>query len=472
MGTASSGIWSPDDLEEVGIGAHYILMAVFTVVQSVLVRLMSSSLWSLWTSTSYVATWFQVWLLHALQSPTCWTLTSLVVLFVYYKMVKPKKALKSKSHLGPGQKNRKWPEDLGVRWEATVRLRGLLFLGLYVQANGMNAAQAEELMNRVISLTSAATNAAMATSTLVNEMQTGGGKGSGPRFGDGAKLLKAPDVFETDDPVKYSLWREQFLNWLVFCDSRYGDFIKDAESLDVIADMDMDDTVKKLGSKLYSIMSSYLRGQALQLIRSHQSDRNGFAVWRRLKTLVAPRARPRALAIGQAIMQHPAFNQQKSMLENLLQFDALLDQYETASGAQVPDDLVVSTILRCLDAPARRHLEMIMDDAMDYTKLKEKLILLDKNTKSWSGDHFQWRWIELVGKETIPRARRATQKVRSFVGFPYSGKGGNKGKYNNNSKGKGKNKGKKGKSKSKGKNNQKGKGGGFGNGCRICGQPG
>lgn len=176
-----------------------------------------------------------------------------------------------------------------------------------------------------------------------------------------------PDVFETDDPVKYGLWREQFLNWLVFCDSRYGDLIKDVEALDVIADMDIDEATKELGSKLYSIMSSYLRGPALQLVRAHQHDRNGFAVWHRLKSLYAPRARPRALAIGQAIMQHPAFNQQKSMLENLLQLDSLLDQYETASGARMPDDLAASTVLRCLDAPTRRHLEMIMDDTMDYT---------------------------------------------------------------------------------------------------------
>ena len=33
---------------------------------------------------------------------------------------------------------------------------------------------------------------------------------SKPRFGDGAKNLKAPDTFEVDDPIGYSLWKEQF----------------------------------------------------------------------------------------------------------------------------------------------------------------------------------------------------------------------------------------------------------------------
>ena len=54
----------------------------------------------------------------------------------------------------------------------------------------------------------------------------------------------------------------------------------------------------------------------------------------------------------------------------------------------MPDDLAVSTVLRCIDAPTRRHLEMVMDDDVTYSRLKEKLILLDKNTKTWSGDGF------------------------------------------------------------------------------------
>jgi hypothetical protein len=57
---------------------------------------------------------------------------------------------------------------------------------------------------------------------------------------------------------------------------------------------------------------------------------------------------------------------------------------------------------------------MIMDEGMDYSALKDKLIPLDKNTKAWSGDNFlknlqvfnqptssslptkdlhQWKWI-------------------------------------------------------------------------------
>ena len=128
----------------------------------------------------------------------------------------------------------------------------------------------------------------------------------------------------------------------------------------------LDVDVKDLARKLYSILSSYLQGPALQIVRAFSFDRNGFAVWHRLKELYAPRARPCALAVGQAIMQHPGFSQQRSMLENLLQFDALLDQYELASGHSMPDDLVASTVMRCLDGGTRRHLEMVMDKNMNY----------------------------------------------------------------------------------------------------------
>ena len=184
------------------------------------------------------------------------------------------------------------------------------------------------------------------------------------------------------------------------------------------------------------------------------------------------------------------------MLENLLNFDSLLDQYELASGQRMPDDLAVSTVLRCIDAPTRRHLEMIMDENINYEKLKEKLILLDKNTKSWSGDGFLKNLQQLQNPTTSssstsyqgPAPMEVDQvqfgkgkhkgkgkqkgKKGGWFGLPYGGKfGNNKGNF----KGKSKNKGKKGNHKGKQKSKNNGKGKGYGNNsnvCRICGQHG
>eukprot|EP00435_Cladocopium_sp_Y103_P028310 s1787_g7.t1 len=179
------------------------------------------------------------------------------------------------------------------------------------------------------------------------------------------------------------------------------------------------------------------------------------------------------------------------MLENLLQFDALLDQYELAAGHRMPDDLTVSTVLRCLDSATRRHLEMVMDEGMNYAQLKDKLILLDKNTKAWSGDNFlrnlqsfnqptsssstyqgpapmEVDQVQFGGKGKSKSKGKQKGKKGGWFGVPYGGKygGGQKG----GNKGKSKHKGKKGsKGKNKGKQ-QKGKGyGGGNNTCRLCG---
>ena len=114
--------------------------------------------------------------------------------------------------------------------------------------------------------------------------------------------------------MKFTLWREQFVNWITFCDPKYGDPIRDVEALDIVEPLGtLEPQERELGTKLYSILSSYLRGPTLQVVRSCSNDRNGFAVWHKLRNLYAPRARPRALEIGQAIMQHPSFGGQKSM---------------------------------------------------------------------------------------------------------------------------------------------------------------
>ena len=44
--------------------------------------------------------------------------------------------------------------------------------------------------------------------------------------------------------------------------------------------------------------------------------------------------------------------------------------------------------MRCVDQNVRRHLELTLDDSVDYNTLKEKLILMDKNSRVWSGDTY------------------------------------------------------------------------------------
>ena len=383
------------------------------------------------------------------------------------------------------QHRRKWNGSLRSRWESKMKLRSLAWIFLYVNsmnvAHGMDAAQASELLSRVMDLSAAATTAAQVTSNVLKKMEEREENHGKPRFGDGAKILKAPETFEVDDPVRYTLWKEQFTNWIVFCEAKYAALLEEAEKSDHTMDMvDFTDESKDLSLKLYSILSSYLKGPALQLVRAHSSDRNGFGVWQKLKEVYAPRTRPRTLAIGQAIMQHPAFSRDKSMLENLLNFDALLEQYELASGQRMPDDLIVSTVLRCIDGSTRRHLELTMDELMNYGNVKEKLVLMDKNTRSWSGEtylkHFQ---MVQAGQSSSSQGPVPMEVDQVQFGKGKKGKSkGKKGKWSGfgfpggkfgGHKGKGKQKGRKGKGKNKGKNKSgKGRGPKPTDQCRLC----
>ena len=80
-----------------------------------------------------------------------------------------------------------------------------------------------DMLTRIMELSQAATHAA----------NTDHGKG-GARFRDGAKTLWTPDVFDVDDPVKFIVWREQFVNWIAFGDPKYGEMIPDVEALDTL----------------------------------------------------------------------------------------------------------------------------------------------------------------------------------------------------------------------------------------------
>ena len=288
-----------------------------------------------------------------------------------------------------------------------------------------------------------------------------GRKKDNGNFGEASKVLKAPDVLEVpegDDPLKYVSWKEQFTNWLVYGDHRFSDLLRDVENLDgpcQLSDFATDE-VKEMAHRLYSILASYIRGPALQLVRAEASEKNGFLVWQNLKNLYQPKARPRSMAIGQAIMNLPAFPREKGMLENLLQLDLLLEQYRLSCGHPMPDDLVVSTVLRCLEPGLRRHLEMTMDDTVDYEKLKVPMEVDQVG--------------QIKGKQK-GKFKGKDKKGGGWFPFGYGGKQGGKSFKGKGKKGKGKKGCKKGKSKFGGPG--KGKGSGQDrNTCRICGQVG
>ena len=263
----TKGIWDPNEFgKRIGPSQLMLCLAVLASA-SLLVATLSSF-------TSAFALAYPLGL-TSWSSLKVWTtshpMTSMMLFMVFFMItrsmvVNSKKAMaKSRSHLGPGQTKRKWKGGLRQKLHFKLRKKGMILTLLYVEAMGMDAQQANDLLTRIMELSNAATQAATTATSMIGEFKQQG-KGSSSRFGDGVKVLRPPDTFEVDDPVRYSLWREQFLNWLVFCDSRYGELIKDVENLELIESMETSDPdVKELSTKLYSILSPYLRGPALQI---------------------------------------------------------------------------------------------------------------------------------------------------------------------------------------------------------------
>ena len=140
---------------------------------------------------------------------------------VKFKAAVRRRRLKRMSRLsqssGPYRKVCRWDGTLASRWSSYVRLKGLVFVLMYTQTSAMDAAHATDLLGRIMELSTAATTAATTANQMLEAFNAGGKGAQALRFGDGGKLLRTPEVFDTDDPVKYSSWREQFLNWLTFC---------------------------------------------------------------------------------------------------------------------------------------------------------------------------------------------------------------------------------------------------------------
>ena len=189
----------------------------------------------------------------------------------------------------------------------------------------MDAQQADRVFQRKMEMTGAATRAATLSGAFERHKQQSqrGSGSSGSRFN--SKILKLPDTFQGDDPVKFTLWQEQFMNWICFVGPRYSDAFSSLTRVGGLIDWREIDKSKRaefgeLAQRLYCIFANYLSGAASQVVIANSKLRNGFQVWGGLQALYLPSTRPWAMALGQAIIRHPPFhNNGRCLMGNLLQ---------------------------------------------------------------------------------------------------------------------------------------------------------
>ena len=177
------------------------------------------------------------------------------------------------------------------------------FISLMFICSCSSAAAMEQdaMLQRIISLTEAATRAALSAEQTLSQVQgmTSGAISSSEGLQAASRILKAPDTFNGDDPMQFASWRFQFTSWLTFGNSRYTILLEKAEAMTSSPSIASYDTSEKeLAHKLYAVLTSYLRGRCSHIIKAFAKSRDGFAIWYQLMREFEPTSRQRSLALA------------------------------------------------------------------------------------------------------------------------------------------------------------------------------
>ena len=126
-------------------------------------------------------------------------------------------------------KARRWNGGLRHRFEFRMKMRSLIFLSLWTSGQAMDGEQAQRMFNHLLQMTEATMNAAQSSALVAEKLNKKDSHGS---FSEASKVLKAPEAFEVDDPLKFVSWSDNFKNWQTYGDHRYVELLKQVEELD------------------------------------------------------------------------------------------------------------------------------------------------------------------------------------------------------------------------------------------------
>ena len=199
-------------------------------------------------------------------------------------------------------------------------------------------------------------------------------------------LWKAPDVFTGDD--SFMNWKTNFMSWIGYGDDRYLKLIPTVEKMTKAPDISTyKEEDQELAHKFYAILSSYLRGRCSSLVRAESENRDGFKLWYDLMHEFHPQTKQRTLSLAQTLASYPSFSAKQSMLENILNYETLVDQYEKSSGEKYPSDLKTATLLRCAPQKIREFLQLTLRDDVTYLDMKEALLSHEDHEGIQSGKY-------------------------------------------------------------------------------------
>ena len=296
-----------------------------------------------------------------------------------------------------------------------------------------------------------------------------------------ARNVKGPEVFKADtretELKQWEDWKFTLESWVKAVDPEmYLDMKRVAQNAEEAIDWnELSDARMVKSLRLFGVLASYLRGRALKLIK-HTPEENGYEAWRLLLRDMQPSTRQRALAL-MTQLSRITFAPNKSIMEQLPAYEALVREYERVSSQVYPEDLKVASILSACPVGVRAQLQMMVNEETTFESLKGRIEQYEAITTKWSTEN-------VLGLPSQTSMEGPTPMDVDYIGGYQKGKKGKgkdgKGKYGkgkskkgqsyNDFRVKGKSKDEKGKSKAKGKQDRgKGK---AKEQCWNCGKPG
>ena len=240
----------------------------------------------------------------------------------------------------------------------------------------------------VTSVQQAAAAAAEAAQALreANANRSGG-------FAEANKTVQCPKEFghaiSTEDSAGWADFSFAFRQWLCFADDKYTTELKhvedNSEVVVTFADSEVGRASKARSCKLYAILSGILKHRPLKVLRQ-VNESNGFETWRQLYNLYTPKTKVRSLAILSAVMNFPHFVKERTMLEQVQNLERLGDEYRKASGNDISDDIMLTTLVRALPKHIQQHIQLGMDDNSTFQQVKDRVIAYERVSTSWSRD--------------------------------------------------------------------------------------
>ena len=276
-------------------------------------------------------------------------------------------------------------------------------------------------------------------------------------FAETNKTVQVPKEFgsitSSEDQNNWVDFAFSFRQRLCFADPGYSSNLNDVEERTELpvtfSETPEGFAITNMSFKLYAISAGILKSRPLRLLRQTPNS-NGLQVWRQLHSLYAPKTKVRSMAILSAIMGHPAFTK------------PLGDEHDKIAGVNIAEDILLTTLVRCLPHHVQQHIQLGMDDNTTYQQVRDRVIAYERVSSSWTKDKILAECgATPLGAVTSYASATGGSPAAMEVSFLQNKGKGKKGKGSDKSKGKQKGYGyggNKGKSKGKGYDSGKGQG--------------